>query len=247
MIEIAGRIDFGLDVVDRRIVLLPDDHDDEAEHHRIEHADGREEIARDVVMTPQHLGLEAALHNGVQAHEAGHDGADDPEFDERLGHVENACGSERPPRSPQLLTSSASALSKIFGALPPKRMPSFPPICLRSSMSSSRSAAAFSNSRFAAASRILRSRSRGHLQRDVARQLLQLELGRILRRRADHAEDVVNLLAHRLRLDAVLEVVCTCISRRRRVSPMARAIDSVTTSAYMITLPSTLREARPIV
>ena len=39
----------------------------------------------------------------------------------------------------------------------------------------------------------------------------------------------------------------TCRSRRRFVSPIARAIDSVTTSAYMITLPSTLRAARPIV
>ncbi len=36
-------------------------------------------------------------------------------------------------------------------------------------------------------------------------------------------------------------------SRRRLVSPIARAIDSVIVSAYITTLPSTLRAARPIV
>ena len=38
-----------------------------------------------------------------------------------------------------------------------------------------------------------------------------------------------------------------CSWRRRLVSEMARCIESVTVSAYMITWPSTLRAARPIV
>ena len=38
-----------------------------------------------------------------------------------------------------------------------------------------------------------------------------------------------------------------CSSRRRLVSQMARCIESVTLSAYMITWPSTLRAARPMV
>jgi hypothetical protein len=43
-------------------------------------------------MAPKHLGLKAPLHNGVQSHERGHDGADDREFDQRLGHVEKRTG-----------------------------------------------------------------------------------------------------------------------------------------------------------
>ena len=39
----------------------------------------------------------------------------------------------------------------------------------------------------------------------------------------------------------------TCFSRRRLVSSMAKAIESVTRSAYMMTSPETFRAARPIV
>src|SRR5579862_6471022 len=81
------------------------------------------------------------------------DHGDDEYLEHRLRDVyDGVCQTSLP-------TKSAKALSKIFGAFPPKSSPSLPPICLRSSISSSRSAAAFSNSRFAAYSRILRSRS----------------------------------------------------------------------------------------
>ena len=66
--------------------------------------------------------------------------------------------------------------------------------------------------------------------------------------RAELGEDVGDRLADRLRVDAVLGVV-----RLLELAPavasreIARCIESVTLSAYMITWPSTLRAARPIV
>ena len=90
--------------------------------------------------------------------------------------------------------------------------------------------------------------SSNHRHRDVARQLLASSPAWRHRSSApDQCENVADFLADRLRLDAVFEVVCDLPFAARRVSPSARAIDSVTTSAYMITLPSTLRAARPIV
>jgi hypothetical protein len=61
-------------------------------------------------------------------------------------------------------------------------------------------------------------------------------------------QDVRHLLADRLRVDPVLLVVVASGSRGDgSVSEIARFIESVTSSAYMITVPSTLRAARPIV
>ena len=70
----------------------------------------------------------------------------------------------------------------------------------------------------------------------------------MVHRRRDEFEDVRHPLANRLRIDPVLLVVlpsdaCDC----RLVSLIARCIESVTSSAYMTTEPSTLRAARPIV
>ena len=62
-----------------------------------------------------------------------------------------------------------------------------------------------------------------------------------------HLEDVGDLLAHRLRVDAVLRVVLELhlappVGLRERLR-----IESVIWSAYMTTWPSTLRAARPMV
>ena len=67
-------------------------------------------------------------------------------------------------------------------------------------------------------------------------------------RRAEIGEDVGDRLADGLRVDAVLDGCRPpAAPRRRLVSDIARCMESVTLSAYMITWPSTLRAARPIV
>ena len=59
--------------------------------------------------------------------------------------------------------------------------------------------------------------------------------------------DVADLLDDRRRLDPVVLVVASWISRRRFVSSIAACIDSVTRSAYMTTSPPMFRAARPII
>ena len=52
---------------------------------------------------------------------------------------------------------------------------------------------------------------------------------------ADHLEDVGDLLAHRLRIDAVFEVVCDLLLAAAHRLEIAYVIESVMRSAYMIT------------